>query len=133
MSVHLPRTTRDKPGLVKARRTAILNGNLISVVHQYLWDVAEMIEGCQAENVDIINWNEQNHRVVRFNRMLSSICRHDKDFQWDTFNFSSVEEILTKKNTHDIWVDVLTPCQTMNEMNMKDLKTKHKRNYSAKK
>ena len=70
-----------------------------SVVHQYLWDTAEMIEGCQTENVDIIDWNSQSHPVVKFSRMLSSICRHDKDFHCDDFSAVSLEEILTKRRT----------------------------------
>ena len=58
-----------------------------------------MIEGCQTENVDIIDWNSQNHQLVKFSRMLSSICRHDKDFLWDDFSFVSLAEILTKITT----------------------------------
>ena len=70
---------------------------MLAVVHQYLWDTAEMIEGCQAENVDIIDWNSQSHPVAKFSRVLSSICRHDKDFHWDDFSLVSLEEFLKKK------------------------------------
>ena len=56
-----------------------------------------MIEGCQTENVDIINWNEPSLPAVRFSRMLSSICRHDKDFHLDDFGLVSLEDILINK------------------------------------
>ena len=62
---------------------------MLLVAHQYLWDVAETIEGCQSETVDIINWIEQSHPVVSCSRMLSSICRHDNDFQIDNVMFIS--------------------------------------------
>ena len=65
------------------------------MVHQYLGDTAEMIIGCQTEEVDIIVWSSQSHPVVKFSRMLSSICRHAKDFQQDDVSFVTVEEILT--------------------------------------
>ena len=49
ISVHLPRTNLDKQGLLKARRTATISGTMLSVVHQYLWDTAKMVEGCHTE------------------------------------------------------------------------------------
>ena len=73
---------------------------MLSVVHQYLWDAAEMIEGCQTENVDIINWNDQSHPVVRFSRMLTGLCRRDKDFHMDNLSFVCLEDILTKRGDH---------------------------------
>ena len=99
ISVHLQGTNLDKQQLIKSRRTATLNGGMLSVVQQYLLAVAEMIEGCQTDNVDIITWNEQSHPVVRCSRMLSSIGRHDKDFRMDTFSAISLLVILTKRKS----------------------------------
>ena len=45
ISVHLPRTNPDKQELIRARRTATLNGGTPSVVHEYLLGVSDMIEG----------------------------------------------------------------------------------------
>ena len=46
LSIHLPRTDLDKQGLIQARRKATICGTMISVVQQYLWDTAELLEGC---------------------------------------------------------------------------------------
>ena len=80
LSIHLPRTDLHKQGLIQARRMATICGNMPSVVYQYLWDTAELLEGCQTDSVDSIDWSNQSHRVVKFSRTFSSICRHDKDF-----------------------------------------------------
>ena len=51
----------------------------------------------KTENVDSINWNDQIYPGVRFSRMLTGICRHDNDFQWDDHSFVSLDEILAKR------------------------------------
>ena len=80
LSIHLPRTDLDKQGMFQARRKATICGNMLSVGQQYLWGAAELLEGCQADNVDIFDWNNQSHPVVKFSLVLAIICRHDKDF-----------------------------------------------------
>ena len=70
ISVRSPGTNVDKQGLFKALKTATICGNMLSVIQQYLWDTTELVEGCQTENVDIVDWNKQSHPVVKFSRML---------------------------------------------------------------
>ena len=45
--------TFDKQGLIQARRKATICGTMLSVVQQYLWDTAELLEGCASDNVDV--------------------------------------------------------------------------------
>ena len=89
-------TSKDSP---KTAGRPLICGNVLSVAQQYLWDAAELLTGCSTDNVDVIDWNNTGHPVVRFSRMLASICRHDKDFHWDDDSFVSLEEILSKSKT----------------------------------
>ena len=61
---------------------------------------AELLDGCATDNADVIDGHNGSHPVVKFSRMLASICRHDKDFRWDDDSFVSLEEMLTKKDDH---------------------------------
>ena len=44
---------------------------MLSVVQQYLWDTAELLEECCTDNVAVIDWNHQSHPVVKFSRTLA--------------------------------------------------------------
>ena len=76
VSIHLPRANLDKEELFKAHNTDKINGGMLTVIHQYLWDMALMIERCLTDTVDIIDWAEHRLPNVELSRTLSSICRH---------------------------------------------------------
>ena len=74
-------------------------GNMLSVAQQYLWDTAELLEGCNTDNVDVIDWNNKNHPVVKFSRMLALVYTN-KDVRWDDDSFVTLKRNHVKKKDY---------------------------------
>ena len=72
-----------------------MNGGMLTVVHQYLLDVAMVIEGRLTDNGDTINWNEPSLPTVRLSRTVTGICRRGQHLKMDDFGFISLEDIQT--------------------------------------
>ena len=61
LPTHSPRTNLDKEELLHSNKVALHRGAMLTVTYQYLWDIALVIDGCNVNNMDKINWDD--HRL----------------------------------------------------------------------
>ena len=94
LSIHFPRTGRDKEELLSARKAAWRRGAMVSVAHQYLWNLALLVESCNTYNIDKLKWNDSRLPAVKLSRALSHICQQDKSFAPDNGGYIRLVDIL---------------------------------------